>query len=155
MAILAGKSSSSVAAMLLLLLAVVVAGALPSGAHAQFNISNSCNQSITVSTGAGNVSLGAGTIETIATTAQAFLTGLVGISLPATGLPVPLPSIPIPTTLITNLLSTAFNVTQITISCSPPNCVTITATGTLSVLGLPLSVPYTAGIGPVCAPALP
>jgi hypothetical protein len=142
MATSSGKSGSSLHAAVLLV-AVVLAGTCASGADAQFNITNLCNKTITITTRAANVSIGSGVTVNITQTPATFLVGPVSVTTPGVSVPV---TITIPPAIL-RAIETLFDVEKIVFSCSG-NCVTLTVTFT--VLGGP---PRTIVLGPVCASA--
>ncbi len=140
---ISGKSSSVAA---LLMVVAVLAGTCASGADAQgplpFSITNLCNKTIVLSTGAGNnVTLIPGIVQTITTLPKVLFSDLVNIIIPGTG------TISIPADILT-FLQSLLGLKKIAITCNGP-CITLTVT--FSILLLPVTLP----VGPICLPTLP
>jgi hypothetical protein len=141
---ISGKSSSVAA---LLMVVAVLAGTCASGADAQgpsaFSITNLCNKTIVLSTGASNnVTLIPGIVQTIT---KVLFSDLVNITIPGTG------TISIPAdilTLLGTLLQSPLGLKKIAITCNGP-CITLTVT--FSIPLLPIALP----VGPICLPILP
>jgi hypothetical protein len=126
----------------LLLVVAVLAGTCASGADAQFNITNLCNRTISVSTGATNVSVEAGTTVNITVPPALFFNGPVNISIPATGVPLTIPV----SARIVSFVTSLFGVKNVAISCSG-SCVSLAATFTVFTQ---ITVP----LGTFCLPSL-
>jgi hypothetical protein len=137
---ISGKSSSVAA---LLMVVAVLVGTCASGADAQgpsaFSITNLCNKTIVLSTGASNnVTLIPGIVQTIT---KVLFSDLVNITIPGTG------TISIPADILT-FLQSLLSLKKIAITCNGP-CITLTVT--FSIPLLPIALP----VGPICLPILP